>query len=153
MIHESESLTQVHGFDWFYGTGKGTEKDSALVPEGGYQSSYEDLMSIIRMQKLDHIVRIHNFDVTKDLKEFFSRFLHIQFKLVFMDAGRYDVMQSCIPMFWDRLTPGGIMIFDQYNHELGPGETISLRELLPKAKVRTIPNSWMPNAYIVKDFA
>ena len=44
-----------------------------------------------------------------------------------MDAGRYDVMKKCIPEFLKRITPGGIMIIDQYNHELGPGETLSIK--------------------------
>ena len=150
-IFENESLTQVHGFDWFKGTGKGGENDTELVPEGGYQSDYELLMDLINKQKLDHILRIHNFDVTKELNNFFDQHKHLQFKMVFMDAGMYDVMKSCIPLFWERLIPGGIMIFDQFNHELGPGETVAVRELLPNAKVKTIPNSWMPNAYIIKE--
>ncbi|MCU7835991.1 MAG: class I SAM-dependent methyltransferase [gamma proteobacterium symbiont of Taylorina sp.] len=150
-IFESESLTQIHGFDWFQGTGKGGENDSELVPEGGYQSDYNFLMDLISKQKLEHIIRIHNFDVTKELSQFFEQYKHLQFKMVFMDAGMYEVMQACIPLFWERLTPGGIMVFDQFNHELGPGETLSVRELLPNAKVKTIPNSWMPNAYIIKE--
>jgi hypothetical protein len=71
--------------------------------------------------------------------------------MVFMDAGIYEVMQACIPQFWERLTPGGIMVFDQFSHEFAPGETMSIRELLPHAEVRTLPHSWMPNAYIVKE--
>ena len=54
-IFENESLTQVHGFDWFKGTGPGGENDSELVPEGGYQCSYDDLMELINMQKLASI--------------------------------------------------------------------------------------------------
>lgn len=149
-IYENESLTQVHGFDWFQGTGKGTAIDSDLVPEGGYQSSYSQLMELIEKQGLDHILRIHDFDVTKDLDGFFEKYLHLQFKMVFMDAGRYDVMMAALPLFWERLTPGGIMIFDQFIHELGPGETLAVRELLPNVEIKTIPNSWMPNAYAIK---
>lgn len=149
-IFESEALTQVHGFDWFKGAGQGGVNDTELVPKGGYQSDKELLMNLIKKQKLDHIIRINDFDVTKELENYFQKHKHLQFKLVFLDAGMYDVMQACIPAFWERLTPGGIMIFDQYNHELGPGETISIRELLPNAQVQTIPNSWMPNAYIIK---
>ncbi len=150
-IYESEALTQVHGFDWFKGTGKGGENDSHLVPEGGYISDKEFLLKLIEKQKIDHIIRINDFDVTKELKNFFETNKHLQFKLVFLDAGMYDVVQSCILSFWERLTPGGFMVFDQFNHELGPGETISVRELLPNAKIKTIPNSWMPNAYIEKE--
>lgn len=150
-IYENEALTQVHGFDWFQGTGKGGDNDTSLVPEGGYQSSYEEMMELIALQKLDHIIRIHNFDICKELKAFFTTYKHLQFKLVFLDAGMYDVMQVAIPEFWNRMTPGGIMIFDQYSHELGPGETISIREFLPKIKIKTLPNSWMPNAYAIKE--
>lgn len=150
-IFESEALTQVHGFDWFQGTSTGGENDSKLVPQGGYKSDFDELSKIIKLQKLDHIIRIHNFDVTKKLKQFLSENKHLQFKLVFLDAGMYEVMQACIPLFWERLTPGGIMIFDQFTNELAPGETLSVRELLPHAKVRTIQHSWMPNAYIIKE--
>ena len=52
-IFESEALTQVHGFDWFQGTGKRGENDSVLVPEGGYQSDYKLLMELIEKQQLD----------------------------------------------------------------------------------------------------
>lgn len=153
LVHtfENEALTQVHGFDWFQGTTKGGENDSELVLEGGYPSSYDDLMKLVELQKLGHIVRIHNFDVRTELVGFFNKYKHLQFKLVFLDAGMYDVMQAAIPLFYERLTPGGIMIFDQFIHEFGPGETLSVRELLPNAKVKTLPNSWMPNAYIVKE--
>ena len=108
-------------------------------------------MDLIHKQKLDHIIRIHNFDITNELESFFDKYKHLQFKLIFMDAGMYDVMKAAIPLFWDRLIPGGIMVFDQFSHELGPGETIAVRELLPNAKIQTIPNSWMPNAYAVKE--
>ena len=151
-MFESESLTQVHGFDWFKGTTKGGECDNPdLVPEGGYTADYDALIDIVNLQKLDYIVRIHNFDVREHLQSFFDKHKHLQFKLVFMDAGMYEVMQASIPLFWERLIPGGIMIFDQFNHEFAPGETMSVREILPKAKVMTLPNSWMPNAYIIKE--
>lgn len=150
-IFESESLTQVHGFDWFKGTGPGGENDTRLVPQGGYQSSYEDLLKITALQKLDHIVRIHNFDVTESLTGFFEQNQHLQFKLIFLDAGMYEVMKCCVPAFWSRLVPGGIMVFDQYSHELAPGETIAVREFLPNVRINTIKNSWMPNAYAVKE--
>jgi predicted O-methyltransferase YrrM len=151
-IFESESLTQVHGFYWFKGTGISGENDSKLVPKGGYQCNLEDLNDLIKLQKLDNIVRIHDMDLTSpDLEKFFGSYKHLQFKLIFMDAGMYDIMKNCIPLFWERLTPGGIMVFDQHNHEFGPGETIAIREFLPNAKIKTLPNSWMPNAYVIKE--
>ncbi|MGC9402629.1 hypothetical protein ACP43V_09260 [Vibrio genomosp. F10 str. 9ZC157] len=47
---------------------------------------------------------------------------------------------------------------EEQGHEYGslesikfaPGESGALHELLPDVSVKTIPNSWMPNAYIIK---
>lgn len=150
-IFQSESLVQVHGFDWFQGnTGPGSN-DSSLVPEGGYKGDLEFLTDSIRLQRLDHVIRLHGFDLRTGLDEFFDEHKHLQFRLVFMDAGIYDVMHACIPRFWQRLTPGGIMVFDQFSHELSPGETIAVRELLPNARIRTLRHCWMPNAYAIKE--
>lgn len=149
-IYEPESLTLCHGFDWFEGAKKG-ENDSRLVLDGGYKADYEKLIELIDKQGFEHILKIHKLDLTKDLGDFFYKYPHLKFKLVMMDAGIYEVMKESIPHFYKRLATGGIMIFDQYSHEFAPGETIAIDEILPNAIVRTIPGSWMPNAYIVKE--
>jgi predicted O-methyltransferase YrrM len=77
----------------------------------------------------------------------------MRFKLVFLDAGTYDVVSSAIRAFWPRLTPGGLLVLDQLNHEVAPGEARAVAELLPDLKVQTIPNSWMPTAFIEKPYS
>jgi hypothetical protein len=42
------------------------------------------------------------------------------------------------------------MIFDQFNHELSPGETRAIKEFLPGTKIQTFPFGAMPTAYVVK---
>lgn len=148
-IFEPESLTLVHGFDWFEGS-KLTEEEPNVV-EGSYKEDYSRLMSLIRAQRLEHIVHIHKLDLAKDLEKFFDENRYMQFKLVFLDAGLYDVVKSCLTNFWPRLTSGGVMIFDQFNHELAPGETRAIKEFMPDAKIRTFTFGWMPTAYVVKD--
>ena len=150
-IFQNEALIEVHGFDWFEGTGAGGRNDTELVPEGSYDCDYDVLLDLIKKQHLNYIVRLHNFDITKGIDRFFDQHKHLQFKPIFMEIGMYDAMMAALPQFWERLIPGGIMVFDQYSHELGPGETIAIRELLPKVKIQTIPNSWMPNAYALED--
>jgi len=148
-IYEGESLTQVHGFDWFQGTGP--DSIGNKVDLGSYKGDFEILKKMIDLQDLKNIAFIHKMDVTKELKLFLEAYPHFQFKIVFMDIGLYDVVRIALPLLWERLTPGGILILDQYNHELSPGETIALREFLPNAKVKSLPNTWMPTAYIVKE--
>jgi hypothetical protein len=148
-IFESESLTQVHSFDWFEGTGKDEIKN--FVEEGTYKESYERVVELVNAQNLQNTAFVHKMDVTKELKGFLDKYLHLQFKLVFLDAGMYNVVKAALPLLWERLTPGGILVFDQFNHELSPGETLAVREILPHQKVRTLPNIWMPTGYIVKE--
>jgi len=111
-IFESEALTQVHGFDWFKGMEPDKKKDteqcsSHLVgTEVAGTASYEMLVELIQAQSLQHIAFIHKLDIRKELEDFFERFPHLQFKLVFMDAGTYDVTKAAISMFWKRLTKG-----------------------------------------------
>lgn len=147
-IFEPESLTLVHGFDWFEGS-KPTAEEPNIVA-GSYKEDYERLMSLIRAQRLDNIVHIHKLDLTSALDAFFDEHKYMQFRLVYLDAGLYEVVKSCIKNFWPRLTSGGVMIFDQFNHELAPGETRAVREFLPDAKIRTFTFGWMPTAYVVK---
>jgi hypothetical protein len=147
-LFEPQSLTLVHGFDWFQGAK--TTGEEKFVDEGECREEYDRVMRLIRAQRLDHIVHVHNLDVTKDLGRFFDEHSHLQFKLIFADCGIYDVVKSTLEHFWPRLTSGGVMIFDQFNHEVAPGETRAIKEFMPDAKMRTFPFGWMPTAYVVK---
>lgn len=148
-IFEGESLTQVHGFDWFQGTGD--DDIEVKIEQGGYKHDYQNILDMIEKQGFKNSAFIHKMDVIKELKGFLEENKHLQFKLFFMDAGSHKVVKAALPLIWERLTPGGIIILDQYNHELSPGETLAVREVLPDAKVKVLPNIWMPSGYIVKE--
>jgi hypothetical protein len=148
-IFEPMSLTQVHGFDWFQGNDPGANETK--IVKNSDTESYERLTALIQAQGLEKNAFVHKMDVTKELKSFFEKYPHLQFKIVFLDAGMYNVVKACLPYFWERLTKGGILILDQYNHEVAPGETQAVKEYLPNVTVRTFPNCWMPTAYIIKE--
>ena len=145
---EPDSLTMVHGFDHFGGIDDDTDAKLQLV--GGDSSDESKLRELIRLQNLDSTVKIHNLDARTGFPKFFDENSHLRFKLIFLDSGTYNVTKASIEALWPRLNVGGIMIFDQYNNEVAPGETKAIHELLPDAKIETLPGSWMPGAYIVK---
>lgn len=147
-IFEPHSNTLVHGFDNFQGMTPA--EDEKEVVAGSYKTDYETLRKIIDIQEIGNIARLHKLDVTKDLDHYFDNFKGTRFKLVFLDAGVYEVLKHCIPAFWDRMVPGGIMVFDQFNYESGFGETNAVREFLPDEKVEFINWSRSPSGYIVK---
>jgi hypothetical protein len=149
-IFEPNSTTLVHGFDWFQGN-KPTKEEAAFIEEGSYKTDEEQLRQLIKAQGLENALHIHNLDATKELKPFFEENNHLQFKLVFLDIGIYDVVAESIRNFWPRMTPGGILLLDHYSFEMAPGEIRAVRDLLPNVKFRQFPFGWMPVAYAIKE--
>ncbi len=145
-LFEPESFTLVHGFDSFSKTPESIE--NRLYSNN---NDYERLLKLKKLQNVDGILEIHRLDILGELSLFFEKSPQIKFKFVFMDIGSYKVAKTAIPMFYKHLLPGGIMAFDHYSLQTAPGETIALSEVLPNTIVKTIPNSWTPNAYIVKE--
>jgi len=148
-LFEPESQTQTHGFDWFKGA-QPEEDEAHLISEGAYAESRERVQAVIDAQRLNHHVLLHELDLSKDLGQFFADYPHLQFKMVFLDCGLYKVVRHCIEHFWPRLTPGGVLLLDNFNHETAPGETQAVREMLPDLTLRTFPFAQQPTAYIVK---
>ena len=147
-IFEPNALTQVHGFDWFQGMTPGDD-DHNLI-ESSYQEPEARLRALIECQQLDPILKIHSLDVTREIDDFFVSHPHLRFKLIFLDCGTYAVTRKALEAFWPRLAIGGILILDQYNFELAPGETRAVQDVLPFARVETLPFGWMPTGFIVK---
>jgi hypothetical protein len=149
LLYEPHSITQVHGFDWFRAP---TAEEMSATPDGfNYYEPYERIRDLIGVQGLQRYVLLHRLNVVTELQGFFEKNSHLQFKLVFLDAGDYDTVARSLREFWPRLTPGGIVIFDQFNHEVAPGETKAVKELLPPdAVIRTFSHGGMPTAYVVK---
>ena len=147
LLYEPQAPTQVHGFDLF-------DRDLELRTEDDVQyiEPYQRIRELIDVQGLQRYVLLHQLEVETELGTFFRDNPHLQFKLVFLDAGEYSIVRTCIEEFWPRLTTGGLLIFDQFNYEVAPGETEAVRDSLPRGiPIRTFPNGWMPTAYVVKD--
>jgi hypothetical protein len=147
-MYEPDSLTMMHSFDWFKGTKAVPE--NPLQVEGGNLEDEKRVRRLIELQGLENTIKIHNLDVEKELVTFFEDNPHLQFKLVFLDSGTHEVTSEAIRLLWPRLNIGGIMIFDQWNNEVAPGETRAVNEWLSDIKIETIPNSWMPSAFARK---
>lgn len=148
-IFEPNSLTIVHGFDWCQGADP-TKEEEHVITKGSYCTSEEKVRKIVKVQGLDNIVHLHNLDASKELPAFFKENNYLQFKLVFLDCGIYDVVSECLKHFWKRITPGGMLLLDHYSFELDPGEMRAIRDVLPHVKWK-FTFGWMPCAYAIKE--
>jgi hypothetical protein len=149
-LYHPNSLTQVHGFDWFEGNQPDPWEKNIVI--GGGKESFQRVKKLSRLQGLDNILKVHKLNLKDELEDFFTERPHLKFKLIFMDAGMYSVVKSSLPFFWNRLSRGGIIIFDQYNFDIAPGETKAVDEFFSElgVTIKTFKYSWMPTAYIKK---
>jgi hypothetical protein len=147
-IFEPHSYTRVHGFDWFQGMEPSAQDPG--VTTGSYLSDYDRLVKLIELQSLDHLVHVHKMDVTQDLAPFLEQNPGLEFKIVFLDAGTYDVVSACAPLYWERLNSGGILLLDHFGDPRVAGEVVAIREALPDVPVHTFPWSRQPAGYLVK---
>ena len=83
-------------------------------------------------------------------RAFFEKHPHLHFKLVVLDCGYYDVVKACIDAFWPRMSPGGVLVLDNFNHESAPGEVQAVREMLPDSSIRGFGFAFQPTSYIIK---
>ena len=116
-----------------------------------HQGDFEQLQRLIELQKLDATAFIHNMDITTQLSKFLELHPSLQFKLVFLDCGIYDVVRATLNAIWPRVSCGGIFIFDQVNLSSVKAETIAIREFFgDNIPLKTLPFSGWPSGYLVK---
>jgi len=131
----------IIGFDTFAGFESISEKDFTGTAFHGKKGglavdSYDDLKEAIRLfdkgRFLNHIEKVKL--VKGDIKETLPRFLkdnpHLVVSLLWLDFDIYEPTLIALKHLVDRIPKGGIIAFDELNHELWPGETIAVREAL-----------------------
>jgi hypothetical protein len=141
MFEPINHTRNIIGFDTFAGFESVSAKDSTGTAfhgkKGGLSiDSYDDLKESIRLfdkgRFLNHIEKVKL--VKGDVKETLPRFLednpHLVVSLLWLDFDIYEPTLVALKHLVDRIPKGGIIAFDELNHEVWPGETIAVREVL-----------------------
>lgn len=144
-LFENYTSTQVHGFDWFMGMNP-SDGDKAT-----YKGDYETLLKLIELQKLEDIAIIHKMDVTQELQGYFEEHPYQRYKIVLIDCGLKEVLNSSLEHFWPRLVPGGILIMDHYNAEVSKDESALVEKYIGDHSVRQVTFSRSPTGYVIKE--
>jgi hypothetical protein len=156
----------VYGFENWQGFSKLSEQDAAPVTAagktvGGFDPSRfrVEVRDAIEIFDSDRFIpfkpRIKLID--GNIEETVSRFVHdspgARFSLVHLDCDLYEPTRAVLRALWDKVTRGGVVIFDEYAIADWPGETAAVDEFLAdKAQVRLQTFSWtnVPGAFLIK---
>ena len=136
---------KIIGFDTFSGFSNineedliKTEKDiNEELKEGGWSaevSIYDEMMDCIeaynderffgKKEKVDLIKG----DAVKTIPDYVSKNQHLVVSLLFLDFDLYEPTKIALEHFMPRIPKGGVVVFDQINNPVWPGETVALLE-------------------------
>lgn len=152
---EQTGSRKVIGFDIFgdfpeAGFEGDKSKRDAFVAEtnGGKSISYEEINELLHAQNLHKNVEIIKGDILKTLDDYLEMNPHLKISLLHIDVDLYEPTKHVLEKLYDKVTTGGIIIFDDYGAFAGTNKAVD-DFFAGKAEVKKLPYS---NAisYIVK---
>ena len=136
-------LRKIIGFDTFEGFPDVGDKDAKGVSEhlvkGGFstgESPDVDLMSAIGLfdvnRLMNHIPKCElvKGDVSATLPQYLEDNPHLLVSLLHLDADLYAPTKTTLELLLPRMPKGAVILFDELNMKLFPGETLALLETL-----------------------
>lgn len=158
---------RVIGFDNFEGFRKlspedGPPDEKAGKVEGGFDCRElgQQLEELIRVFDQDRFIPekprivLVKGDIEQTVPEFVSRHPGMRISLLHFDCDLYSPTKVGLEQLWDKVVPGGIVLFDEYGIEPWAGESKAVDEFVKerKLKVRFRKFDWhaTPGAYVLK---
>jgi hypothetical protein len=158
----------VWGFDNWKGFVDLSKEDGPISNQankivGGFnpEAYFSELNSAIDIFDNDRFIpwkkriKLVNGQIEDIVPQFIKENPGVKFSLIHFDCDLYSPTKVALEALWDRLSRGGILIFDEYSIHDWPGETRAVDEFFSRNKNngRIKKFSWTnaPAGYLVKD--
>jgi predicted O-methyltransferase YrrM len=115
-----------------------------------YADSYEELLELIteydRDRFLGHIDKVHLIkgDVVETVPKFISEHPHLLVSLLFLDMDLFEPTKAALEHFLPRMPKGAVIVFDELDNPMWPGETLALLESIGANKLSIRRFEWDP---------
>ena len=157
---------RVIGFDNWSGFSTFSKQDGKQNKNAGktiggfdpsqFKKEVENAISIFNSDRFipwkDRIILIDG-AVEKTVPKFTAENPGVRYSLIHFDVDLYKPTKVALEYFWDKLSRGGILIFDEYSIPDWPGETQAVDEFLqdkPELKLQTSNWTNTPAAWLIK---
>lgn len=149
----------VHGFDSFEGlpdlddsidlATKAAQKNADMTA-GGFDSS-ETFSQLLAFAKSRKSCDLHKGWFSETVPKFLAENPHAAFSLIHIDCDLYSSTKDALEPTIERLSPGGVILFDEIFHQVFPGETSAFWEVYNKVcetvhleikRVQSMPWKW-----------
>jgi hypothetical protein len=151
------SQRKVVGFDTFSGFPDVSEHDTTTGAAAELHGSrfrfenddvYEELLASIRLfdgdRQLGHLPKVElvRGDVVQTIPAYLAENPHTIVSLLHLDMDLYEPTRAALRHFLPRMPKGAIVVFDQLNSKLWPGESLALLDEVGVRNVRIERFSW-----------
>ena len=128
---------------------------------GGYSPARfkEELLAAIEIFDADRFIpqkpriKLIEGDISETVPAFLDEFPGVRLSFIHFDCDMYAPTKAALKPLWERLSRGGLMLFDEYAIKEWPGETKAVDEFLgdlPGAQLKTLSWTNAPAAYLIK---
>ena len=128
---EQTSSRKVIGFDIFGDFPEAhfdedKAKRDAFVAEtnGGKSISLEEINELLHLQGLNKNVEIIKGDILETLDAYLIKNPHLKISLLHIDVDLYEATKHVLEKLFDKVTKGGIIIFDDYGAFAGANKAV-----------------------------
>jgi len=120
-----------HLFDSFQGLSAPASVDGAYWVAGAFTAQAQEVSA--------NLQEFENFAIYRGwIPERFEAVAGKRFSFVHIDVDLYEPTRDSIAFFYDRLTPGAVMLFDDYGFATCPGATLAVDEFFRTRRERTV---------------
>jgi hypothetical protein len=112
--------------------------------------SYDELSELIEQYDKDrflgHIPKVElvRGDIAKTAPAFVQSHPHLLVSLLFIDCDVYQPVKAALETFVPRMPKGALLVFDELDNPLWPGETLAAIESAELGKLRLRRLEWDP---------
>lgn len=152
---EPQGSRVIHGFDSFEGLTEFSAKDGVAVEhQGAYRGNRDQLEDMMDLYEMDGLVRLHQGYIENTLPLFLEENPAQSFSLMICDTDLYESTRVILESGHERMMPGGLIVFDEWNSEIYPGEGLAANEFLKahpgEYVARSIRGARQPNMILQK---
>ena len=159
---------KIFGFDSFAGLTDFNSKDGKMDARhgktvGGWSASAvrNEVVKLVEITNKDNLIpgiercRLIEGNIKETIPKFVEDNPGLRVSLLYLDMDLYEPTQIALDYLYDRVVPGGIVVFDEYGLMPWEGESKAVEEFMTrkhlKYKIKKFPFSTLPHGYIVKE--
>ena len=146
----------LYGLDSFQGFPEDRIGDRDVAPARSLDKIRDKFRFCVdtpaRLKKIFQIFGVRAELVPGYFSETLPQFRDHKFCFIHLDCDLYASYKECLEVLWDRLVPGGVIVFDEWNESAWPGSTLAIREFFEERDetVQTCTDRQQSEHYIRK---